>query len=394
LAPKWKTENSYYNRKKDNLGGAGRHSAIAQAPRVLELRRVASYQAGSRKEGAMEISSLRRVTPAVISLLLAGLLAAPSGAQQPNPSGEPASSSRSPNQHANPGTPAGTATNPASSTPSPDKVVLKVGDEQITQADLDFLLTNLGSQVQQTISTQGRRPIGERYALMLVLSQQAINDHLDSTSSFRQQAALQRRQMLAQAEYQHLMGHTPVSPDEIGQYYSTHPTEFDEVEVRQIVVRKKSEGAKEGTLGLAPQEARTRLEEIRKALVAGTDAKKVVQDLSDPKNIQIDTSPRTVRRGQLLPALDKAAFELKDGEFSEIVEVPQALVLLQVVAHRRAEQKDVSAQIENSLRQQKLDAAVTDLKKKAAIWMDEDYFKIPQAPPVLSTVPDRPTQPQ
>ncbi len=345
----------------------------------------------------MEILSLERVTPALISLMLAGLLAAPAGAQQTNPSGPsggPASSPGSPNQQANPGAPAGTPTSPASNTPGGDKVVLKVGDEQITQADLDSLLANLGPQVQQTISTQGRRPIGERYVLMLVLSQQAINDHLDSTPSFRQQAALQRRQMLAQAEYQHLMGHAPVSPDEIGQYYSTHPTESDEADVRQIVVRKRSEGAKEGTLGLAPQEARTRLEEIRKALAAGTDVKKVVQDLNDPKNIQIDANPRTVRRGQLLPALDKAAFELKDGAFSETVEVPQALVVLQVVAHHRAELKDVSTQIENTLRQQKLDAAVADLKKKAAVWMDEDYFKTPAAPPVLSTVPDRPTQPQ
>jgi hypothetical protein len=266
-------------------------------------------------------------------------------------------------------------------------VVLKVGEERLTRADLDFLFASLSQQVQQTVATQGRRPVGEQYALMLLLSQQALKDHLDSTPNFRQQVQLQRHQMLAQAEYTHMMSQMVVSPAEVSQYYSTHTSQFEEAQVRQVVVRKKADGAKEGTPGFPPQAAQARMEAIRKALAAGTDPQKVAQDFSDQKNVQIDTNPRTLRHGQLPPNLEKAAFELKDGELSQPLEVSQAIVLFQLIGHRSAELKQVSTDIENSLRQEKLDASVSDLKKNAVIWMDQDYFQATSVTPTPSTPP-------
>ncbi len=116
----------------------------------------------------------------------------------------------------------------------------------------------------------------------------------------------------------------------------------------------------------------------------------MVEDFKAPNDVMIDAEPRTVRRGQLVATLDKAAFGLKDGELSLPLDTQQALVLLQVVGHRHSDLKDVSAGIENTLRQQKFEAAVNDLKKKAGIWMDEDYFRAPQPAPTLSDVPSVP----
>jgi hypothetical protein len=63
------------------------------------------------------------------------------------------------------------------------------------------------------------------------------------------------------------------------------------------------------------------------------------------------------------------------------------------------ELNNVSSQIENTLRQQKVDSAVDTLKKNAKVWMDEDYFAPPSQagqpgavkPPVL---PGGPTTPK
>jgi peptidyl-prolyl cis-trans isomerase C len=313
-----------------------------------------------------------RLILAAISLVLAGIPASVRAQQPSSPAGSPG-----------PSTPA----TPAKSAAAPDKVVLKVGDQQLTRADLDFLFASLSPQVQQTVATQGRRPVGEQYALMLLLSQEALKGHLDSTPAFRQQAELQRHQMLAQAEYTHLMSQTVVSPAEVSQYYSTHAGRFEEAQVRQVVVRKRAEGAKEGTPGFPPPAAQARMEAIRKAMAAGTDAQKVAQDFGDQKNVQIDTNPRTIRHGQLPPNLEKAAFELKDGELSQPLEVAQAIVLFQLIGHRSAELKQVSADIENTLRQEKLDATVADLKKTTVIWMDQDYFQATPAPPTLNARP-------
>jgi Cu(I)/Ag(I) efflux system membrane protein CusA/SilA len=60
------------------------------------------------------------------------------------------------------------------------------------------------------------------------------------------------------------------------------------------------------------------------------------------------------------------------------------LAFFQVTAHRRSELKDASSQIEQQMQKQKVAAAVENLKKKAAIWMDDQYFA---APPALQAVP-------
>ena len=57
------------------------------------------------------------------------------------------------------------------------------------------------------------------------------------------------------------------------------------------------------------------------------------------------------------------------------MDTPQAFIVVKVFGHQRPELKDVATEIETKLRQQKLDAEVDDLKKKAGVWMDEDYFK-------------------
>jgi len=259
----------------------------------------------------------------------------------------------------------------------PAKVVLKVGDHSYTQADMEFLIHTLDPQLQQVVASQGPKPLGEQYATMAVLSQQAEKDKLDSSKEFGQQMALHRLQALAQAEYEKLAENIKLSPEEINQYYTAHASDFDQAQVREFIIRKRSEDANEGDPGLPPLEAKARAEEIRKALTEGIDPKEVAEKFSAANTVMADAEPRSIRRRQLVAALDKAAFELKEGEVSEPLETPQALAFLQVVGHSRPELKDVSTDIENSLHQEKLQLAVDGLKSQTTIWMDEVYFKPP-----------------
>ncbi|MFB3920290.1 MAG: peptidyl-prolyl cis-trans isomerase [Terriglobia bacterium] len=276
---------------------------------------------------------------------------------------------------------------------SSGKVVLRVGGKEVTQAELDSLLSRLNAQVQQTVARQGKRNFGEQYAMMLILSDQALSQHLDSTPEFQRQLALQRMQMLAQAEYEVLSRQAAVTPEDTSKYFSEHPTEFEEAKVRQVVIRKKAEGATAEAPGLPIAEARTRAEAIRKALASGTDANQVIKDFSVPNIVVIDAEPRTVRRGQLLADLDKAVFQMKEGEISELLETPQVFVMAQLVSRRELEQKDVSQEIANKLRQQKIDSALADLRQKNPIWMDDQYFAAPPAPASTPQPPPSSAQP-
>jgi peptidyl-prolyl cis-trans isomerase C len=277
---------------------------------------------------------------------------------------------------------------------SPEKVVLKVGDTKVTQADVDYLIDSLSPQVQKAVAAHGRRPLGDEYAMMVLLSQKAQSEHLDASPDFQRRIALEKLQLMAQEEYREIADGIQVSPDEISTYYNAHKNDFEEAQVREFVVRKKAANDKPGTTGLSEDEAKARLASIRKAVEAGTDIKEVAKKFDIPNVVMVNPEPQTVRKGEMIPALDTVAFNLKDNQFSDPVDTPHALVLLQVLGHQQPEVKAVSAQIENELRQQKLKAAMDDMKAKANIWMDPDYFKQPQPSSGASAaVPKTPAHP-
>jgi hypothetical protein len=269
----------------------------------------------------------------------------------------------------------------------PDKVVLKVGDKQFTRAEMDVLVGNLGPQAQRAMATQGRKQLGEQFALIVMLSRQAENHHLDLTPEFTRKLAFQKQQLEAQSAYEEINQQAKVSPEEVQQYYTAHTADYDEISVRQIVVRIKAPAPQAGAgatppagPGLSPEEAKTRAAAIRKELAAGTDIKKIMEDFKAPGDVIIEADPRKLRHGGMRPEMEKVAFTLKDGEISEPLEVPQALVIFQVTGHSHADLKDVTAEIERKLHQEKIDAAMAEVKKNNALWMDDQYFAGPPKP--------------
>jgi len=274
-----------------------------------------------------------------------------------------------------PGGPAPSAA--ASQSPTPDKIVVKVGDESITQGEIERFIQGLAPQDQKTLASRGRRALGDEFVLMLVLSQESVSHHLDSTPAYREMLALRRRQLLASLMYQEILRESVVTPEETSKYYAAHQSDFGEAQIQQVVIRTKPEGAKEGTPGFTAEEAKTRAEEIRKALSSSDDAKKIAEKYQVPNVIRVDAEPFSVRRGSMRPDMQKAAFELKDGQVSEVFELGPSLVFFKVISHRVPELKDVSSQIENNLRQQKVNSTLDGLKKNANVWMDESYFAAP-----------------
>ena len=325
----------------------------------------------------MDQTCSRRTSKLIVALLLSGLVTGVARAQAPNP---PAAS------------PTPAASKPASptvETPEPaDKVVLKVGDQQFTKADIDFLIENLAPQAQRALTTQGKKQLGDQYALVVMLSRQAQLHHLDQTPQFVHKLTFQKQQLEAQTAFDEINQQAKVPPEEVRKYYASHAADYDEITVRQIVIRKKvvdpqADPGHPTALtgqGLAPEDAKARAEAIRKELAASTDIKKVMDDFKAPGDVIIEPEPRKVRHGGMRPEMEKVAFALKDGEVSEPVDAPQALVIFQVTGHGHADLKDVTPEIEKNLRQQKVDAALAEVKKTTTVWMDEQYFAAPPKP--------------
>ena len=276
---------------------------------------------------------------------------------------------------------------PTAQASSPDKVVLKVGDTSITQREVERAIQGLAPQLQRNLAVQGRRPLGDDFVKLLVLSQEALRQHLDSTPDFKDSLALSRLKILAEQEYQQIVHQTIVTPEETSKYYADHQSDFDALQVLQVVVRKKPEGAKEGIPGFPAEEAKARAEEIHKAFIAGDDPKKIADKYRMENFVRVDEQPFTLRHGSMRADMVKAAFELKPGQVTDVYDLGQALVFVKVISHQMEELKNVSARIENILRQQKINAALETLRQNSKVWMDDAYFAAPAGAPAPAKPP-------
>src|SRR5215475_14166503 len=71
------------------------------------------------------------------------------------------------------------------SSASSDEVVLKVGKVQVTQSEIESVVSMRPSGGKPILNPEARRHMAEAYVRMLVLSQQALTDHLDATPELR-----------------------------------------------------------------------------------------------------------------------------------------------------------------------------------------------------------------
>ncbi len=175
---------------------------------------------------------------------------------------------------AQPGTGAENSANPApkTSTAPPDqRVILKVGDQQVTQAAFEQYISDLESQ--QGPATLSRDKLGDNYASMLMLEQLAKANHLDTSPEVIRLLAIDRMQILSNAEFAKLKAETAPTPEEIKAYYNAHLDDFDVAEVQRIFIWT---GDPKKPHTLTPAQAKALADAVRSAIKSGGDVEKVV----------------------------------------------------------------------------------------------------------------------
>jgi hypothetical protein len=290
---------------------------------------------------------------------------------------------------ASPG-PATSSTNPTS-TPTKKastgtgRVVLKVGEAQVTEAEFESRINDIEPQGgdadadEKALPDKDRRKLGDDYASVLMLYQLALASHLDSSPEVSRQLAVARMQVLSDAEFASLMRQAKPSFDEISQDYSAHLSDYDQVQVRRLFIWKQRDSAKDARV-LTSQAARVHSDQIRQAYAAGTSGQQLEDDLRKSGDGLFDVEPLTFPHGELSTHMEKVAFGLKEGEWAEVEDTPASLLLIQLVKRSRQQLGEVSSLIEKDLQARKMQALLDDLKKKAGIWMDEQYFGTAVAP--------------
>lgn len=164
-----------------------------------------------------------------------------------------------------------------------------------------------------------------------------------------------------------------VQAQEVNTFYEQNPDKFkqgERVRASHILIR-----AAENADVKTRQDAKTKATDVLKEVKGGKDFSELAKHYSqDPGSAANGGDLGFFQQGQMVPAFEKAAFTLKPGEVSDVVETPFGYHIIKVAEKQGARTvplDEVKPQIEqflqNQQRQQKTDAFINSLKAKGKV---------------------------
>jgi peptidyl-prolyl cis-trans isomerase C len=247
-----------------------------------------------------------------------------------------------------------------------------------------FLQANPQFQVQ----AQGpqREQMKKELGGIKVLAERARSEGLEKDDLTRLKLLLTRSQVLARAYVSDLQKNLDklISDEQIEQYYKAHPEEFEQVHARHILIstQPKAEESDDDEASnskkskpLTGQEARRRAETILDRLRKGEDFTKLAQEFSDdPGSKTKGGDLGYFSRGAMTRAFEQAAFSLKPGQLSGIVESDFGFHIIKVEDRRIAPlDEKTKRQVADRLKQQKLEERIEQIAASSRVQVAEDF---------------------
>jgi len=217
--------------------------------------------------------------------------------------------------------------------------------------------------IEQRIQEEIRVKAGNRATL--IKSLQVSNMTYEEYARFQREKIIQmvmRNQFISKANI-------VISPRQIEKHYVANKDAFRagvEIRLRILFLDAKKHGGTEATRKLA--------DEIHTILLAGEPFAGIASVYSDQNRASGGLKPDWIKRGDLAPELDQAAFALGQGQFSPVVELPHGCYLLRCEEVSQAKLRSLSevrGQIEQTLleaeQQARQDKWFEQLKRKSHI---------------------------
>lgn len=211
-------------------------------------------------------------------------------------------------------------------------VVGKVGDFVLRQADLERVIANLSAEAQQKFAgAQEQASLINQLLLTKALGAKARKDGFERKPEIKEQLSYIIDQYLGQEYLRKVVTANVQVPDaEQKKYYQEHEKEFavpERIKARHIFIA----AAKDATAEVKAQ-ARVKAEKIEEQLKKGGDFAKLATENSE----DAESAANGGNLGYLSPGktnseeFEKAAFKLKTGEISPVVETPFGFHIIRV----------------------------------------------------------------
>jgi peptidyl-prolyl cis-trans isomerase C len=256
-------------------------------------------------------------------------------------------------------------------------------------------------RLQQQAQGAQRDEIKKQYGEFKLLAERARKEKIDQEDLTRLQVLFDRSQALAGAYMNELQKNSDklVTDGDIEQYFKDHPSDFDEVRVRHILIstEPKAAGDEEGDKGkdkdkdkdkkeapkpLTKEEAKQKAQAILERVRKGEDFAKLARENSDdPGSKEKGGEYDFFGKGRMVPEFEETAFKLNPGQISDLVETQFGFHIIQLEERRSATSASdpkVRQQITEKLKQEKLEARIEEITAASAVEVAENFDTTPK----------------
>jgi len=259
-------------------------------------------------------------------------------------------------------------------------VVAEVEGKKVTAAEMDKLLGDFPPQVQMAVRSDAAHNL-PRLLVFKHLEELAVQEGLDKKPPYQQSLEYQRMVLLAQAEMNVERYRTNASQAEAEKVFKEHPERYRKAKVRAIYVAFNPQADKGAGDKKLPSEAdaKAKIEDLRKQILAGADFGKLARERSDDKTSAAkDGDFGIIQKSSPYPdALKNAVLALREGEVSEPIRQPSGFYLIRVDEVKTQDFLEVSGPILEEMRQATADAWLKSLETRFSVKIENPTYFAP-----------------
>jgi peptidyl-prolyl cis-trans isomerase C len=287
----------------------------------------------------------------------------------------------------------GSSSNSGSTSNKDAKVIATVNGSKITSDDFDREVKALPEYIRAMAETpQGKKEMIDTLVMRELIMQQAAKDGVDKSKEVEEKLAELRKRIVVDTYLKKKVEtESKISDEELKKFYDQNLDKFKSGEqIRASHILVKSE-----------QEAQAVLDQLKKGGTFEELAKTKSADTSAAKGGDLGW----FGKGNMVPAFEKAAFGLKEGQLSGIVKSDFGYHIIKLTGKRAAGTRsldEVKEQIKAAIMPQKQQQVFMklkeDLKKGAKIELtDAPATPVKPADPAAApaaTAPAKPADPE
>jgi PPIC-type PPIASE domain len=270
---------------------------------------------------------------------------------------------------------------------SSDAVVIAIGDLKLTAGDVEKIMAGLPPQNRQYFSSpSGRTQFADFLVRTKLFVREAEKRRLEDREDVKRSMALFRESLLSREVEKELVQEIQVTDQEAKQFLDANLKSFEQAKVRRIVVRTAStsqfysDGKPSDQLP-TDEQAKAKLEDIRKKIAEGADFEEMAAKFSDDPMTsgkggdlgfvrRVNQDPRVL----LTPPMLDAMFALKVGETSQVIQTPFGFELFKLEELKLPKLEEVRQEVDTAIRQQKYERLYQEMKDRSGVKIDEAYF--------------------